>query len=129
MATVKKNTQVDEVVIDEIIEEVEVKKATKKATSKKENIVDYSPKKSILDLPVKEFNFIGQSEKQIGCIAQDLQQLFPELVKEDAEGYLAIQENKLIYLLLTEVKKLQSEVETLKLKNINKENTSWDWGW
>lgn len=81
---------------------------------KKENIVDYVPENSILDLPVKEFNFIGKEEKQIGCLAQDLQQLFPNLVKEDDEGYLSIQENKLVYLLLDEVKKLKAEVEKLK---------------
>ena len=83
-------------------------------TRKKENIVDYVPENSILDLPVKEFNFIGKEEKQIGCLAQDLQQLFPNLVKEDDEGYLSIQENKLVYLLLDEVKKLKAEVEALK---------------
>jgi hypothetical protein len=81
---------------------------------KKENIVDYILENSILDLPVKEFNFIGQDEKQIGCIAQDLQQLFPNLVKEDEEGYLSIQENKLVYLLLLEVKTLKEEINKLK---------------
>ena len=81
---------------------------------KKENIIDYTPENSILDLPIKEFNFIGQNEKQIGCIAQDLQQLFPNLVKEDGDGYLSIQENKLVYLLLDEVRKLKAEVEKLK---------------
>lgn len=80
----------------------------------KENIKDYTPENSILDLPVKEFNFIGQDKKQIGCIAQDLQQLFPNLVQEDDDGYLSIQENKLVYLLLDEVRKLKAEVEKLK---------------
>ena len=70
--------------------------------------------KSILDLPVVEFNFKGNKEKHIGCIAQDLQELYPNLVHEDKDGYLSIEENKLVYLLLEEVKKLREEINKLK---------------
>lgn len=76
----------------------------------KENIVDYKPEKSILDIPVKEYNFIGDDKKHIGFIAQDLQKVFPELVTERADGYLSIEESKLIYLLIDEVKKLKEKV-------------------
>lgn len=76
----------------------------------KENIVDYKPEKSILDIPVKEYNFIGDDKKHIGFIAQDLQEIFPELVTERADGYLSIEESKLIYLLIDEVKKLKEKV-------------------
>lgn len=81
----------------------------------KENIVEYQPKASILDLPVVEYNFISRpDEKEIGCIAQDLQQLFPELVSENENGYLSIKESKLVYLLLNEVKELKKEINELK---------------
>ena len=80
----------------------------------KENVKPYHCEKSILDLPVVEFNFIGKEEKQIGCIAQDLQEICPEIVKEGANGYLEINETKLVYLLLDEVKKLKKEIEELK---------------
>lgn len=76
----------------------------------KENIVDYKPEKSILDIPVKEYNFIGDDKKHIGFIAQDLQEVFPELITERTDGYLAIEESKLIYLLIDEVKKLKEKV-------------------
>lgn len=76
----------------------------------KENIVDYKPAKSILDIPVKEYNFIGDDKKHIGFIAQDLQKAFPELVTERTDGYLSIEESKLIYLLIDEVKKLKEKV-------------------
>lgn len=76
----------------------------------KENIVDYKPEKSILDIPVKEYNFIGDDKKHIGFIAQDLQKVFPELVTERTDGYLSIEESKLIYLLIDEVKKLKEKV-------------------
>ena len=80
----------------------------------KENIIDYKPEKSILDLPIKKFDFIEGPKNQIGCIAQDLKEICPEIVNENEKGYLSIQENKLVYLLLDEVKKLKNEVEELK---------------
>ena len=82
----------------------------------KENIIDYKPEKSILDLPIKKFDFIDGPKNQIGCIAQDLKEICPEIVNENEKGYLSIQENKLVYLLLDEVKKLKNEVEKLKHK-------------
>lgn len=83
----------------------------------KENIMPYSCEKSILELPVYTYNFIADDTKtkHIGCIAQELQEICPELVKEDEKGYLSINESKLVYLLLDEVKKLKAEVNQLKL--------------
>lgn len=83
----------------------------------KENIKPYSCEKSILELPVYTYNFIADDTKtkHIGCIAQELQEICPELVKEDEKGYLSINESKLVYLLLDEVKKLKAEVNQLKL--------------
>ena len=82
----------------------------------KENIKEFIPQKSILDLPVVEFNFKKSKEHQIGCLAQDLQEICPEIVTTNKEGYLSISENKLVYLLLLELKKLNSKV--LKLEEI-----------
>lgn len=83
---------------------------------KKTAIKDYRCKKSILDLPIKEFEFIDDEThtKNIGCIAQDLQEICPEIVHEDKDGYLSIEETKLIYLLLQEVKELKKEINALK---------------
>lgn len=83
---------------------------------KKTAIQDYICKKSILDLPIKEFEFIDDEThtKHIGCIAQDLQEICPEIVHEDKDGYLSIEETKLVYLLLQEVKELKKELKTLK---------------
>lgn len=80
----------------------------------KENIKEYACDKSILDLPVKKFDFIDGPKSQIGCIAQDLQVICPEIVHEGEDGYLSIQESKIVYLLLQEVKKLRAEVDELK---------------
>ena len=83
---------------------------------KKTAVQDYVCKNSILDLPIKEFEFIDDEThtKNIGCIAQDLQKICPEIVHEDKDGYLSIEETKLVYLLLQEVKELKKELKTLK---------------
>ena len=83
---------------------------------KKTAVQDYVCKNSILDLPIKEFEFIDDEThtKNIGCIAQDLQKICPEIVHEDADGYLSIEETKLVYLLLQEVKELKKELKALK---------------
>jgi hypothetical protein len=83
----------------------------------KENIVAYTPPKSVLDLPIYTYNYISDESKtqHIGCLAQDLQEICPELVSLDGE-YLTINESKIVYLLLDEVKKLKAEIEELKAK-------------
>lgn len=80
----------------------------------KENIKSYKCQNSILDLDVKQFDYIGGAKDQIGCLAQDLQKICPQIVKEDEKGYLSILESKIVYLLLEEVKKLRKEVDELK---------------
>lgn len=77
----------------------------------KTNIKDYNPAANILDLPVKEFDYIETGEHSIGCIAQDLQKMFPELVHEGENGYLSVNEGKLVYLLLLKVKELESLIK------------------
>ena len=80
----------------------------------KENIKEYIPQKSVLDLPIVEFDFKESGCHTIGCLAQDLQEICPEIVNTDSNGYLSINESKIIYLLLDEVKKLRKEVNMLK---------------
>ena len=80
----------------------------------KNNIKDFIPTKSILDLPLKEFDLIESGRHSFGCIAQDLQELYPELVHDRGDGYLAVEEAKLVYLLIDEVKKLRDEIKELK---------------
>ena len=49
----------------------------------KENIVDATPKlNEIKQIKVRNFNFKGEDLKQIGVVAQELEPIFPALVKE-----------------------------------------------
>lgn len=83
----------------------------------KHNIKDYVCPKSILDLPIKEYEYISAPGKvHIGCMAQDLQEICPELVNTNDNGYLVIEESKLVYLLIQEVKNLKEKIERLENK-------------
>lgn len=101
-----------------LIEASRVTSSTFNATSDrrlKENLSPYKcEKKSILDLPVYKFDYINGNKNQIGCMAQDLQEICPEIVNQGEDGYLSIQESKIVYLLLQEVKKLRKELDELR---------------
>lgn len=86
----------------------------------KTNIKTYQSKKSILDLEVKSFDFIDGPKNQIGCIAQELQEICPEIVTTDKNGYLSIHESKVVYLLLQELKKQNKRITDLETM-LNKE--------
>lgn len=82
----------------------------------KENIESYTFPKSILDLDVKKFDFINGKKGQIGCIAQELMEICPELVQEGEDGYLSIHESKIVYLLLQELKNMKKQLNELNRK-------------
>ena len=49
----------------------------------KENIVDASPKlDDLLKVKIKNFNYIGNEEKQLGVIAQELEEVFPGMIEQ-----------------------------------------------
>jgi len=57
----------------------------------KENIVDATPKlDDLMRVQVRHYNFIGDEQKQIGVVAQELEQVFPGMVDKfldrDADG-------------------------------------------
>jgi hypothetical protein len=47
-------------------------------------------------------------------MAQDLQAICPEIVHVDSNGYLSIEESKIVYLLLDKMKEMQKEIDELK---------------
>lgn len=80
----------------------------------KTNIKPLTYHNSILDIPVREYDWKESGKHAIGFIAQDLKEVYPELVDENEEGILSIKETKLVYLLIEEVKKLKEEIQELK---------------
>lgn len=81
----------------------------------KDNIKPYEYKKSILDLPIVSWNWKKDGSYSMGCIAQDLREIAPDLVDVDSEGFLSIKESKLVYLLLLEVKSLRDKINKMRL--------------
>ena len=51
-----------------------------------------------------------------GLIAQDVQQVLPEIVRKKKDGYLGIQYDKTVGLLVEAIKELKAEIEQLKSK-------------
>ena len=68
----------------------------------------------IFDLPLYKFDYINGLKDRVGCIAQDLQKICPEIVHENEDGYLMIEESKIVYLLLDKMKEMQKEIDELK---------------
>jgi hypothetical protein len=97
--------------------EGQVQAATFKASSDlrlKENLQPYTVTKDILSLPIYKFDFINGSKNNIGCMAQDLQLICPEIVHYGDDGYLNIEESKIVYLLLAKMKDMQAELHSLR---------------
>lgn len=80
----------------------------------KTNVNSFDYNRSLLDLSVYTFDYINGPKNNIGIMAQDLQEIYPQLVSEDENGYLNIKETKLVYLLMKEVKNLKQEITELK---------------
>jgi hypothetical protein len=67
------------------------------------------------EFPQHEFS----DENQVGLIAQEVKEVFPEVVSEDNDGYFNIDYTKLAPLLIEAIKELKQENEELKESNEN----------
>jgi len=87
----------------------------------KENIVDLSPQlENICKLKPSEFDFIGYPEgegHQIGFIAQDMQEVYPDVVSEGENGMLQISGwSKTEARLVKAIQEQQKIIETLEAR-------------
>ena len=62
-------------------------------------------------------NWGFKDTKQIGLIAQNVEEVMPELVSTDSKGYKAVSYDKLTAVLVEAVKELKAENEALKSQN------------
>jgi hypothetical protein len=63
------------------------------------------------------YNFIDEKYgvgKQIGVIAQEIQQVFPELIVEIGDGYLGVDYPHLTGVLIQAIKEQQNTINNLK---------------
>jgi len=81
----------------------------------KENIKDID---NALDKVSKlrgvEYNKIGSDEKSIGVIAQEIQKVLPEVVREDQDGMLGVSYGNITAVLIEAIKDQQKQIDELK---------------
>jgi hypothetical protein len=65
------------------------------------------------------YNKIGEEKQSVGVIAQELQEVLPQLVAENADGMLSVAYGNITAVLIEAVKELTAKVESLEeqLKN------------
>ena len=64
-----------------------------------------------------EFDYKNGSGHQIGFIAQEVQEIYPDIVGENAEGYLTISGlSKMESRLIKAIQELQAQITELKNK-------------
>jgi hypothetical protein len=82
---------------------------------KKENVTNIENSLSkVLQLQGISYNLKDEENKRMGFSAQELQKVYPELVKEGSDGYLSIDGTGLIAPLVEAIKEQQREIEELK---------------
>jgi hypothetical protein len=90
----------------------------------KENVLPISnPIDKIKKLGGYTFNWNDISKKpkhieEIGVIAQEVQEVLPQIVREKGDGYLGVDYEKIVALLIEGVKYQQEEIEELKIEII-----------
>jgi hypothetical protein len=60
------------------------------------------------------YNKIGKDERKVGVIAQEVEEVLPEVVLTDAEGMKAVDYGKMVGVLIEAIKDLKAEIEELK---------------
>lgn len=81
----------------------------------KENIVNATPKlENLKQVRVVNFNLIGDEQKQIGVVAQELEQVFPGMVEEDSSGMKAVKYSVFVPMLIKAIQEQQAMIEELK---------------
>lgn len=60
--------------------------------------------------------YLKDNKRQIGFIAQDVQEIYPELVSGDINGYLSLNYQQLTAVLSTQINNLYSIIDELKLE-------------
>jgi hypothetical protein len=85
--------------------------------SLKENIIDVTPKlNDLLQVKIRQYNFKSDESKskQIGVIAQEVEQIFPKIVDSDKDGILSVKYTVFIPMLIKAIQEQQEIIVNLK---------------
>ena len=101
----------------------------KNVVSAKDNEGDYRFLDRVMDMNVIEYNLIDhvngeksrdgknvsiEDQRHIGLAAQELRELFPDLVVEGQDGYLAVNYVELVPVLIRSIQELKEELDAVK---------------
>lgn len=65
-------------------------------------------------LSAYRYNFVGNEEKHVGLVAQEVEKIIPEAVTEDKDGYKSLDYNAVVAALVDEVNRLKARVAELE---------------
>lgn len=60
------------------------------------------------------YNMIGETERKVGVIAQEVERIIPELVVDHEDGYKSVAYANALGLIIEAIKELKADIETLK---------------
>ncbi|MSX98160.1 MAG: hypothetical protein F2743_08615 [Actinobacteria bacterium] len=75
---------------------------------------EYRNEDEVTDLPKNQT--IKKEGLQLGVIAQELQQILPDCVKQESTGVLAVDSTDVMWYMINAIKELNAEVQSLKAK-------------
>ena len=75
---------------------------------------EYRTEDEVTDLPKNQA--IAKQGVQLGVIAQELQQVLPDCVKQESTGVLAVDSTDIMYHMINAIKELNAEIQSLKAK-------------
>jgi len=77
---------------------------------------EYRTKDEITDFENPKAAVIKKKGIQLGVIAQEIEKILPEAVKEESTGVKSVNTDNLVWYLINAVKELKAEIEILKNK-------------
>jgi uncharacterized protein YjbI with pentapeptide repeats len=95
----------------------------KRLKTKVKNISSEGMLESLTKLQAIQYELINGSEnesngeKEIGFIAQDVHEVFPDLVSTRSDGYLGLQYSRFVPLIVEGLKDMQAQIEELQNEN------------
>jgi hypothetical protein len=94
--------------------------------SLKENIVDATPKlNDLLNVKIRNYNLKADPNqtKQIGVIAQELEEIFPGMIETDTEGIKSVKYSVFVPMLIKSIQELKAELNISNQKIAALEST------
>ena len=96
----------------------------------KENIVDATPKlDDLMKVKIRNYNLIGDDKKQIGVVAQELEEVFPGMIdeskipdSEDETLYKGVKYSVFVPILIKAIQELKADNDSLKARIKTLEN-------